>query len=152
MVWKTYLPMDKRIQGVGSEDFDADFVAKAVALHVAALNAAHNGDPKPYVEEWSTSDPVTVFGARSSVTGGWEAVTQAIRALVSRFSSGTPGDLEVVAAEVGSDLAYLVGFERSMVSVDEGPMEPANLRVTHIYRRENGDWRLVHRHADNFPL
>jgi ketosteroid isomerase-like protein len=128
-----------------------DFVAKAVSLHVTALNAAHNGDPKPYVEEWSTRDPLTVFGARSSVTGGWEAVSQAIRALVSRFTNGTPGKFEVVAADVGSDLAYLVGFERSMVSVDGGPMEPVTLRVTHIYRRENGDWRLIHRHADNSP-
>ena len=151
MVSKTCLLEDKAIHGVGSEDFDADFVAKTVTLHVTALNAAHNGDPGPYVEEWSTRDPLTVFGARSSVTGGWEAVTQAIRALVSRFSNGTPGDFEVVAAEVGSDLAYLVGFERSMVSVDRGPMEPVTLRVTHIYRRENGDWRLAHRHADNFP-
>ena len=129
-----------------------DFVAKTVTCHVTALNAAHNGDPKPHVEEWSTRDPLTLFGARDSVTGGWEALSPAIRALVSRFSNGTPGKFEVVAADVGSDLAYLVGFERSMVSVDGGPMEPVTLRVTHIYHRENGDWRLVHRHADNFPL
>jgi ketosteroid isomerase-like protein len=128
-----------------------DFVAKAVTSHVTALDAAHNGDPEPYVEEWSTRDPLTLFGARDSFTGSWEALSQTIRALVSRFSSGTPGDFEVVAADVGSDLAYIVGFERSTVSVDGGPVEPANLRVTHIYRREDGDWRLVHRHADNSP-
>src|SRR5512133_1258074 len=128
-----------------------DFVAKAVTLHVTALNAAHNGDPKPYVEEWSRRDPLTLFGARDSVTGDWEALSQFIRALVSRFSSGTPGNFEVVAAEVCSDLAYIVGFERSTVSVDGGPVESAIIRVTHIYRREDGDWRLVHRHADNSP-
>jgi hypothetical protein len=27
-------------------------------------------------------------------------------------------------------------------------VESAILRVTHIYRREDGRWRLVHRHAD----
>jgi ketosteroid isomerase-like protein len=25
------------------------------------------------------------------------------------------------------------------------------LRVTHIYRRENGQWRIVHRHGDLPP-
>ena len=45
--------------------------AKTVTLHVTALNAAHNGDPKPYVEEWSTRDPLTLFGARiHSPAGG----------------------------------------------------------------------------------
>jgi hypothetical protein len=65
----------------------------AVTLDVTALNAAHNGDPKPYVEEWSRRDPLTLFGARDSVTGGWETLSQFIRALASRFSSGTPGIL-----------------------------------------------------------
>jgi len=36
------------------------------------------------------------------------------------------------------------------VSVDGGPRRDMTLRVTHIYRRIDGDWKLVHRHAD-FP-
>jgi ketosteroid isomerase-like protein len=48
------------------------------------------------------------------------------------------------------DLAYTIGFERSHVSVDGGPPRDAVLQVTHIYRRIDGDWKLMHRHAD-FP-
>jgi ketosteroid isomerase-like protein len=62
-----------------------------------------------------------------------------------------PLDFEVVAAEVSGDLAYLVGYERSAFSVDGGPVEATSLRVTHIYRREEGAWKLVHRHGDPGP-
>jgi ketosteroid isomerase-like protein len=34
--------------------------------------------------------------------------------------------------------------------VDAGAPRPMTIRVTHIYRRVDGEWRLVHRHAD-FP-
>jgi ketosteroid isomerase-like protein len=29
---------------------------------------------------------------------------------------------------------------------------PITLRVTHVYRRENGVWKIVHRHSDNAPF
>jgi len=25
------------------------------------------------------------------------------------------------------------------------------VRVTHVYRRENGEWKIVHRHGDEVP-
>jgi ketosteroid isomerase-like protein len=30
--------------------------------------------------------------------------------------------------------------------------EPMTLRATHIFHNEDGDWRLVHRHADFAPV
>jgi ketosteroid isomerase-like protein len=35
-----------------------------------------------------------------------------------------------------------------MVSRNGGPVRPNRLRVTHVYRRENGQWKIVHRHGD----
>jgi hypothetical protein len=48
-------------------------------------------------------------------------------------------------------LAYVVGYERAASSIGGGPVEPVTLRVTQVYRREEGEWRLVHRHADPGP-
>ena len=67
------------------------------------------------------------------------------------------GDRSPVSATVEStivassgDLAYTVGFERGAVRVDRGREEEMVIRVTHIYRRGNDGWKLIHRHAD-FP-
>ena len=49
----------------------------------------------------------------------------------------------------GDPMAYSLGFERFRASVAGRPVEPVTVRVTHIYRREDGEWKIVHRHADN---
>ncbi len=56
---------------------------------------------------------------------------------------------EDVAAHVSDDLAVMVCIERSEAEFIGGsaPRQVA-LRVTHVFRREAGVWRLVHRHAD----
>jgi ketosteroid isomerase-like protein len=59
-------------------------------------------------------------------------------------------DLEHLVIASSGDLAYTAGFERSHVSVDGGPPGDMTLRVTHVYRHIDGNWKLVHRHAD-FP-
>jgi ketosteroid isomerase-like protein len=99
---------------------------------------------------WSTRDPVTVLGAEKTVTGP-EEVRQTFRWLASRFSNLSDYRFELVAAGASGDLAYIVGYEHFTFSMDGGPVQPTTLRVTHIYRREDGEWKTVHRHADIPP-
>jgi ketosteroid isomerase-like protein len=127
-----------------------DFLTKTLARQVEAEEALHNGDPTLRIQMWSTQDPVTLLGAVTSISG-WDEVSQAFRWLGSRFSNCTAYRFELVAAGVSGDLAYTVGFEHTSVSMDGVPVEPYTLRVTHVYRRENGEWKIVHRHADPVP-
>jgi len=83
---------------------------------------------------------------------GWDEVSQAFRWIASRFSDCTAYRFELVAAGVSGDLAYTVGYEHISVSMDGVPVEPFTLRVTHVYRREDGEWKIVHRHADRVPI
>jgi ketosteroid isomerase-like protein len=46
-------------------------------------------------------------------------------------------------------MAYTLGFERFNGSIAGRVVEPVTVRVTHIYRREDGEWKIAHRHADN---
>ncbi len=127
-----------------------NFLTTTLARQIEADEALHNGDVTPRMQMWSTQDPVTVFGALKSVSG-WDEVSQAFRWIGSRFSDCTAYRFELVAAGLSSDLAYTVGYEHISVSMDGVPLEPFTLRVTHVYRRENGEWKIVHRHADRVP-
>ncbi len=50
---------------------------------------------------------------------------------------------------MSGDLAYTVWIERGEVRVTEREeLSPMVLRVTHLYRREDGNWKIIHRHAD----
>jgi ketosteroid isomerase-like protein len=72
------------------------------------------------------------------------------REVASWFSDSHEYEFEVIAAGASGDLAYTVGYERNKVQV-EGSPRVYTLRVTHVYRREEGRWRIVHRHADYPP-
>ena len=41
----------------------------------------------------------------------------------------------------------MVGFEHIANSIKGDPVEPYTLRITHIHRRENDEWKIAHRHA-----
>jgi ketosteroid isomerase-like protein len=127
-----------------------DFLTPTLARQLEAEQALINGDPAPRLAMWSTQEPVTVFGAEKSVIGS-EEVTQAFHWLASRFSNCTDYRFELVAAGASGNLAYTLGYEHFSFSMDGGPIQPITLRVTHVYRREDGEWKVVHRHADAPP-
>jgi ketosteroid isomerase-like protein len=127
-----------------------DFLTPTLARQLEAEQAFINGDPEPRLAMWSTQDPVTVFGAmRSDI--GQEEMRGVFRWLASRFSNCTDYRFELVAAGASGDLAYTLGYEYISFSMDGAPVEPWTLRVTHLYRREDGEWKIVHRHADHVP-
>jgi hypothetical protein len=55
---------------------------------------------------------------------------------------------EIVAAEARGDLAYTVALEHTTASINGAEPAPYVLRVTTIFRREGGEWKVVHRHGD----
>jgi ketosteroid isomerase-like protein len=127
-----------------------DFLTPTLTRQLEAEQALCSGDPGPRLAMWSTRDPVTVLGAEKTVTGS-EEVRQTFRWLASRFSNLSDYRFELVTAGASGDLAYTVGYEHITFSMDGGPVQPTTLRVTHIYRREDGEWKTVHRHADIPP-
>jgi ketosteroid isomerase-like protein len=54
-----------------------------------------------------------------------------------------------VAKYVTPELAYIVEVERMQAKVEgREDVTPIAVRVTTIFRPEDGTWRVVHRHAD----
>ncbi len=114
-----------------------------------ALDAMGAGDPVPYAALWAHDPDVTLFGAWGPIEHGHDAVTTTFRWVAGRFSDGSLVPRYDVV-RVSGDLAYTVGFERGEVRVDESEPFAMTIRVTHVLSCADGDWRLVHRHAD-FP-
>ncbi|CRK61400.1 Ketosteroid isomerase-like protein [Alloactinosynnema sp. L-07] len=127
-----------------------DFLDEMLSKQVAAERAIHEGDVEPRLAIWSRNDPVTLFGAAVPVRSGWPEVSRTFHWVASRFSESVDYRFEVVAAGASGDLAYTIGFEHNTVRVN-GEMTTYTLRATHVYRREDGEWRIVHRHGDPVP-
>ena len=125
------------------------FLAEMLPRQRAAEQAIHNGDAEPRIALWSRTDPVSVFGAKISASG-WTDLEPMFRTVASWFSDSAEYEFEVTAAGASGDLAYTIGYEHNQVEVDGQP-RTYTLRVTHVYRREDGQWRIVHRHADVPP-
>ena len=50
---------------------------------------------------------------------------------------------------ITDDLAYTVEIERYRPRVGgAAEQRDVSIRVTTVYRREDGEWKVVHRHAD----
>jgi ketosteroid isomerase-like protein len=126
-----------------------EFLSEMLPKQVAAERAIHNGDVQPRLALWSHRDPVTLFGAVLS-SSGWEQLSADFATVASWFSDSEDYDVDVVAAGASGDLAYMVGYEHNKVKVNGEP-RTYTLRVTHVYRREDGQWKIMHRHADAPP-
>jgi ketosteroid isomerase-like protein len=112
----------------------------------AAEVALHGGDAGPRFQTWSDREPVTLFGAWVSAESA-VAVREVFVRLAEAFSRASSSEVQLVAAEVSGDLAYTAHREITRTDVDGKPRNHT-LRVTQVYRREAGEWKVVHRHAD----
>jgi ketosteroid isomerase-like protein len=133
----------------GERGMDAA-LSRALERVADGLAAMAAGNPGPYAACWADSADVTLFGAWGPIEKGHHAVARTFEWVGSRFSDGElVPRYEVV--DVSGDLAYTVGFEHGTVRVDGGEARPMTIRVTHVYRRIEDDWWLVHRHGDVPP-
>jgi ketosteroid isomerase-like protein len=127
-----------------------DFLAEVLPIVRAADVAFHNGDPGPRMALWSHQDPVTFYGANVT-RSGWPELRATLEQLSSKFTHLGQYEVEIVGAGVSGDLGYIVAKEREMTTIGGTATAAYTLRATTIFRREDGRWRQVHRHADPVP-
>lgn len=126
-----------------------EFLAEMMPAQSAADTEIHNGNPLPRIAQWSHHDPVSLFGANLTANG-WSSVEPSFHEVASWFGGSISWDFHIVHAQASGDLAYTVAFENTE-AVTDGVRRKYRLRVTHLYRREAGTWKIIHRHADFEP-
>jgi ketosteroid isomerase-like protein len=127
-----------------AEDFHDSFLARYVTAHAPFVD----GDPEPWLKLWSRREPVSLFDGFGYISKGWGEVEASMRKASARMSGATSHSSDLLLADVRGDLAYTVAIERSTTSADGTPPRDYELRVTQIYRLEDGLWTVVHRHGD----
>lgn len=111
-----------------------------------------NGDPTLWKQHASHRDDVTILGGFGGYgEKGWDAVGARYDWASSQYKGGgATMKVEYLSIVANGDLAFTVGIERqegAHVGVQQNPTGRA-LRATQIFRREDGAWKLLHRHAD----
>lgn len=129
--------------GTEVEDFLAGVMPRFEEAEISMLN----GDAGPRKAMWSHTDPVTVFGA-SSTAKSWSQIEPLFENLAANFSNYADYHNDILAVGASGNLAYVIALEHTTASISGSPQQPFVLRVTTIFRREDGEWKVVHRHAD----
>src|ERR671910_3697846 len=107
------------------------------------------GNPAPVNKLWSCRDDVTLAHLFGPPVRGWDEVAKAGDRAASQVRDGQLVSVEIVAKHVSAELAYVVEIERPKAKVGGSEdITPFALRVTMIFRPEDGEWKIVHRHAD----
>jgi ketosteroid isomerase-like protein len=126
-----------------------DEVRGASAKFYEALNRMTTGDSSQLADIWSHSETVTTMHPIGGEQVGWDAVKESFDQVAGVASSGHV-ELAGQTIQSGGELAYELGVERGQFQL-AGESITVEQRVTNIYRRENGEWKIVHHHADLSP-
>ena len=115
-----------------------------------ALDEFMRGSHEPLAALYSERDDVTLGNPFGPFAVGFDDVVQTMQRAAAHYEDGEATGFDLVAKHVTVDLACVVEVERFRARIDGGEaMTSFNLRLTSVFRREDGEWRLVHRHADD---
>ena len=124
-------------------------VDRLIERYHQALGEFVKGDPEPVKELFSHKDDVTLANPLGPPALGGDEVAMTLEHAASTIRDGEIIGFEIVSKVVTPELAYVLEIERQeakMGGSDE--LTPFALRVTMIFRPEDGEWKVVHRHAD----
>ena len=126
-----------------------DGVRQVSERFYSALNRMANGDAGPLADVWSQAPDATTMHPIGRREVGWDQVRESFRQVAMVASDGRI-QLEDRLIRTAGDLAYELGTERGSLNVGGTPVA-VDSRVTNIYRREGGAWKIVHHHTDVSP-
>lgn len=126
-----------------------DEVRNASNQFYAALNKMVKGSSQSLSDIWSHSSSVTTMHPIGGREIGWKDVWATWDQTAQVASEGQVR-LEDQFIRVFGDLAYEIGVENAGFSI-AGQKVTDKVRVTNIYQKENGTWKIIHHHSDLSP-
>lgn len=134
------------MEGVPMTESDLDQV---IEQYHQALDALTQGNPDPVIEILSKSNDVSLANPTTPISLGRKQVEETLVRVAAMMRDGKHDQIETIAKMVTPDMAYFLRIERGKARFgDKATLDAFALRVTVVFRREDGTWKLVHRHAD----
>ncbi len=129
---------------VGASDFD-----EVIERNHRAVDEFAKGNNKPLEDLYSRRDDVSLGNPFGPFVRGFEAVAKTMERAATLYRHGRAVGFDSIAKVAAEDLAFVAEVERIVAKIGGRPdPTPVSLRCTSVFRREDGEWRLVHRHAD----
>jgi ketosteroid isomerase-like protein len=122
---------------------------QAVDRQFEALKAIVRGDAGPAKAMYSRAEDATLANPWGPVVRGPGATSEMLDFVASVFRDGACEGVERLAAYIDENVATIIENEHWRAKVrgaDE--QSPFSLRVSTTFRREDGEWKVVLRHAD----
>jgi len=127
----------------------ASDLTKFIEQNHLALDAFVKGDPEPLKSLYSRRDDVIIANPFGPPAKGWEKAAETMDRAATNFRDGEVTGFQRISEYATADLGYVLEIERFRSKIGGGDkLVPFALRVTTIFRREEGAWRIIHRHAD----
>lgn len=128
------------------DELDLD---RTIERYHQALDEFVKGNPEPVIQLMSQRDDVSLANPLGPTVVGWKQVVEAGKRAASLVQEGRPMQIETIVKVVTPELAFTVHTERTSTKISGSQdFAPFELRVTTIFRLEDGTWKIVHRHAD----
>jgi ketosteroid isomerase-like protein len=116
--------------------------------HRAGLEIT-NGNPDVYKELYSRREDVTLANPFGPPARGWSEVAARLDGAARNYRDGQVVGFQNISTVVSSDLAYTIELESYRARIGgSAELTPVAVRVTTVFRREDGVWKVTHRHAD----
>lgn len=121
--------------------------AEFMKIREEAATSYTKGDAGPVNALTTDQSPATFFGPDGTKIEGSALLKKAFDGGASQFGSNGKSRLEILQQAEGGDIAFWTGIQHAEVDM-KGELKQMSLRITELFRREEGEWKLVHRHAD----
>ena len=122
---------------------------EVVARNHDAAEAFTQRDTQPFKELFSRSDDATLANPFGGVARGFVEISARVDRAATYYSDGELVGVELISSHHSDDLGYVLEIEHLRGRLGTRDIvDDVRLRVTSVFRCEDGEWRLVHRHAD----
>ena len=132
--------------GAGNPDDDLE---KVIEQYHQSLGEFMKGNYEPCKHLYTGQNDATLGNPFGPFARGFVQVAETMERAATHYRDGEAVGFDRISEGLGPDFAYIVEVERLKSKVGEREeLASFSLRVTTVFRREDGRWRIVHRHAD----